>query len=109
MIETTLEIKKNYDNFFDFYSENKTLIYKNVISISTETLKKEEFDNFHLQMTVKGNIEGFETTTVLSFDLPDLDSLLSEVLPYFEENEEYEICQQILDLTKLLSSNNKKM
>lgn len=88
-----LEIDENYQDFNDFYQKNKETIYRNIITLFkglTKTKKK------YLKLLVHSKIEGFTWGTEFVFDKSQRPILINDILPYFEDREEYEICSEIM-------------
>ena len=101
-----LEIDENYKDFNDFYQSNKETIYKNIIDLFkglTKTRKK------YLKLLVHSKIEGFTWGTEFVFDKTQKDILMNDILPYFEEREEYEICTEIVKVYKSIDKNKPKI
>jgi hypothetical protein len=97
-----MEIDENYKDFNDFYQNNKESIYKNIIDLFkglTRTRKR------YLKLLVHSKIEGFTWGTEFVFDKGQKQILMNDILPYFEEREEYEICAEIV---KVYNSIDKK-
>lgn len=94
-----LEIDENYQDFNDFYQNNKETIYRHIIELFkglTKTKKK------YLKLLVHSKIEGFTWGTEFVFDKSRKQILMNDILPFFEEREEYEICSEIVTLYKTL-------
>ena len=98
----TLMIDKNYPDFHSFYAANKKSIYLSIIetfeALSTHNLPS-------LDMRVSAVVDGMKWTTDFTFRKNDAIQLTRDILPFFEENEEYEVCSYIIKLYDLLSSN----
>ena len=100
-----INLESNYQDFPDFYSSNKNLIFKNIVKLFdglTRTRKKE------LKLIVISIIDGFEWSSEFIFDKTRTDLLINDILPYFEENEEYEICAEIRDIIIKLEKKKHK-
>ena len=95
-----LIIKGKYKEFSDFYEKNKEIIYKSIIELFGEfKTSKEETLILHLW----AKIDGMEWDTEFSFSRQESVVLSRDILPYFEENEDYEVCAEILKLKKELT------
>jgi hypothetical protein len=95
-----LIIKGKYKEFGDFYEKNKETIYKSIIELFGEfKTSKEETLILHLW----AKIDGMEWDTEFSFSRQESVVLSRDILPYFEENEDYEVCAEILKLKKELT------
>lgn len=88
-------IKGKYEDFVDFYDENKGNIYKAICDV---------FEGFKgnrkrsLTLYVSALIRGLEWDTEFKFNRNDTVVLTRDVLPYFEQNEDYETCLKIKKL-----------
>jgi hypothetical protein len=90
-----LKITGKYQDFKDFYDENKGTIYKSIIEIYTEFKKSKKQK---LTLNISAEIKGLEWDTEFNFDRSETFVLKRDVLPYFEEIEDYETCKEILNL-----------
>lgn len=89
----TLEYDGDYDSFESFYNENKSEIYESIVSMFEEF--KTTPKNI-LTINMKSTINGIFWNSDISFDKSQFFILKRDILPYFEEVEEYEICNRIL-------------
>jgi hypothetical protein len=94
-----LTIHGKYDNYTDFYAMNKNIIYNNIIDLF-ECFKEDEKKRLVLKLSA--NIENIKWKTDLEFTREEIHILKRDVLPYFEELEEYETCERVINLCKLL-------
>jgi hypothetical protein len=90
-----LSVDGNYKCFSDFYSENKEVIYKNLITLFRNFKKK---DKLKVTLNLNAKINGLEWGTELSFTRNDFHILKRDIMPYFEEIEDYETCAKICNL-----------
>lgn len=93
--------KGKYANFQSFYDENKEEIYRNIIEVYrgfTTTRRK------ILELHVSATIDGFEWDTDFNFYRYDLLPLKKDIMPFFEDIEDYEACSEIIALHKDLTS-----
>lgn len=99
----TLEIKGTYEDFNDFYDENKESIYLAILELFHEfkTTRKK-----NLILFVSAKIKGLDWDTEFKFHKQESIVLTRDVLPYFEETENYEKCAEIKNLYEVLT--NKK-
>lgn len=87
-----LVLKGEYNEFSDFYSVNKVIIYQNIVKL---------FEKFHdhtkdeLILKIFANIKGVDWDTELRFKRKEMSVLMDDVMPYFEELEDYETCGKI--------------
>lgn len=84
-------IKGKYEDFTDFYTENKKPIYENIIEV---------FEGFVgnrkrvLTLYIAAIIRGLEWDTEFKFERNDTIVLTRDVIPFFESIEEYEKCER---------------
>jgi hypothetical protein len=96
-----LNISGNYDDFKDFYDTNKELIYKSIIELFSEFKKTRKKT---LTLCVAARIKGLEWDTEFNFERNETIVLKRDVMPYFEEIEDYETCGEIINLHNELTS-----
>jgi hypothetical protein len=98
-----LEIKGKYEDFNDFYDENKESIYLAILELFNEfkTTRKK-----NLVLFVSAKIKGLDWDTEFKFHKQEAIVLTRDVLPYFEGTENYEKCAEIKNLYEVLT--NKK-
>lgn len=94
-----LTILGKYDNYTDFYSFNKTTIYNNIISLF-ESFKENEKKRLVLKLSA--NIENMKWKTDLEFTREEIYVLKRDILPYFEELEDYETCERVVKLCEII-------
>jgi hypothetical protein len=90
-----ITLKKRYEDFTDFYDENKENIYKSIIEIFQEFKKTKKRK---LSLYVVANINDLSWDTEFNFTRKDTIVLKRDVMPYFEEIEDYTTCCLIRDL-----------
>lgn len=95
-----LIIEQNYSTFQDFYKNEKPKIYKKIAEIFEDSLRQDNEVKLLVLAKVNGII--FDTTFTISKNSRSL--LTDNVIPYFEQTEEYEICGRLL---KILSEREK--
>jgi hypothetical protein len=90
-----LEIKDNYNDFTEFYDANKGTIYKSILDVFEElkTSRKKT-----LSLLVVSEIGGLEWDTEFNFSKSQNKILVRDVMPYFEQIEDYETCSKIKNL-----------
>jgi hypothetical protein len=96
----SLELKGKYNDFTDFYDENKRIIYESIFDVFKEfrnTKKKK------LTLFVSAKIRGLEWDTEFNFHKEESVVLKRDLMPYFEEIEDYETCNEINNLYKELT------
>ena len=97
-----LEINVSYKNFTDFYSENKYNIYKGLVNIFQRIID----DGIEqMEFVIKTNINELPFISRTAYTLESKDLLNVVFLPYFEEMEDYETCNQIKQLLLVLKIN----
>jgi len=94
-----LSIKGKYNEFSDFYDVNKVVIYKNILKLFTSFKDKE---NTTLVLTISAKIKGLDWETDLKFTRDEINVLKRDIMPYFEEIEDYETCGKICKLHETL-------
>lgn len=95
-----LNIKGKYNEFSDFYDVNKVVIYKNILKLFKELKNKEKNT---LILTISAKIKGLDWETDLRFQREELIVLKRDIMPYFEQIEDYETCGEICELYTKLS------
>ena len=96
----SLELKGKYNDFTDFYDENKRIIYESIFDVFKEfrnTKKKK------LTLFVSAKIRELEWDTEFNFHKEESVVLKRDLMPYFEEIEDYETCNEINNLYKELT------
>ena len=96
-----LKLSGNYEDFKDFYDDNKEIIYKSIIELFTG-FKKTRRKN--LTLLVAAKIKGLDWDTEFNFNRKETVVLKRDVMPYFEEIEDYETCGEIINLHNELTS-----
>jgi len=96
-----LEYKTNYDSFTDFYDTNKSEIYNTIVEIFDEFRKT---NKIVLSFSVESTIGGLLWSSDFTFSKDQAFVLKRDILPYFEQNEDYEACAKIIELSKELIS-----
>lgn len=96
-----LKFEGEYDGFTDFYSENKTEIYRAIIELFND-FKNNKKKTLNLGISAK--IKGLDWDTEFSFKRNETVILTRDVIPYFENMEDYEMCSEIIELHKDLTS-----
>ena len=91
-----LKIEGKYYEFNDFYDSNKELIYKSIIELFHEFKKTRKKT---LTLYVSAKIKGLEWDTEFNFTKNESFVLKRDLMPFFEDNEDYETCSEILSLT----------
>jgi hypothetical protein len=95
-----LKLEGKYKDFTDFYDENKETIYKSIIDVFKEF---KETKKTKLTLNISAKIKGLEWDTEFNFDRSETIVLKRDVMPYFEEIEDYETCGEVLKLYDCLT------
>jgi hypothetical protein len=93
--DITLNIIKKYDNFNEYYNDNKFLIYSQVLDmfkLLSSTKKRK------VKLLVTGLIGEINFETLYIYNKNKKDILKNTLLPYFKKNEEYEKCDEIIKI-----------
>ena len=102
-------VKGKYKNFEDFLDKNKDMIYGGIIDSFKELLNtKKRRIKYTVNATVRlsdHEIVEWKTEFLLLKKEPNI--LLEHIMPHFEENEDYEMCSEILNLHKDLTKLKK--
>lgn len=101
-----LFLEGRYKDFNDFYDENKLVIYKSIIDIFLEFKKTRKKT---LTLNISAKIKGLDWDTEFTFNRDETIVLKRDVLPYFEDIEDYESCSEILNLYKDLTFKEEKV
>lgn len=97
----SLNYTKSFESFDDFYGTNKPEIYKSIINIFEEFQKT---DTKVLSLGFSASIHGHQWGTHITLEREQYFILKRDVLPYFEQIEDYETCQRIVKLHNKLVS-----
>lgn len=95
-----LKYEKNYESFGDFYDTNKREIYKSIIELFGEFKKTRKRI---LTLKISAKITGLDWDTDFNFRKEELIVLQRDIMPFFEDTEDYETCSEILNLHKELT------
>jgi hypothetical protein len=90
-----LEYHGNYQTFEDFYSEHKSEIYESIVSIFEKF--KSSSKNV-LTINLRATIGSVFWNSDLAFTRDQFFILKRDILPFFEEEEDYEICCRIMKI-----------
>lgn len=96
----TLHIDGEYDGWKDFYEPNKEMIYKSIISIYEE-FKNTRKKTLSLRLTTQFKHADWDTD--IEFQRDETIVLKRDILPFFEDSEDYEICSKVINLHKELT------
>ena len=99
-LQKLIIIDRNYIDFPTFYKNEKRTIYFGYID-AFEALNNLKCSI--IPITVHYLIEEQEFITRLKAERTNIDRLIENILPFFEQLEEYETCSKILKLHKLLN------
>jgi len=96
-----LNFKDEYNSYFEFYNINKPVIYEAIVCVFEEFKRisnKNKNNDRVIILRLDVTIEGVQWSNNLGFTSEQYFVLKRDILPYFEENENYEICDRILKL-----------
>ena len=93
------EVTKPYSNFRSLYDDNRREIYFNIVKIFDELTRTHKKS---LILSIKSDLGGLNWDTEFKFLKTDYEILSDAILDFFEDNEEYEICNDIIDIIKKL-------
>lgn len=96
-----LDYKDHYKSFDDFYGLKKEQIYLAIVDLfaAFSNTKKNI-----LSLKITANISDMVWDTEFKFSKKEFFVLKRDIMPHFEENENYEVCSRIISLDKELSS-----
>ncbi len=95
-----LIFKKKFKSYHQFHTENKEKIYKSIIDLFKEF---QIVKNKNLSVLISATIENIEWTTELNFNRNEYHVLKKDLMPFFEDIEDYETCSQIITISKNLT------
>jgi hypothetical protein len=95
-----LKFEKNYESFSEFYDTNKKEIYRSIIDLFSEFKKTRKRI---LTLKISAQIMGLDWDTDFNFRKEESIVLQRDLMPFFEDNEDYETCSEILNLHKELT------
>jgi len=95
----TIKIKGAYDGFNEFYKKNQEVILDGILDVFNE-FKITDKKKLTFLIKVNLNIEDGETMwdSEFTFTRNDYPVLIKEVIPFYEEKENYEKCLEIMNL-----------
>jgi hypothetical protein len=94
-----LDIEGKYIDFTDFYGVNKIIIYNNIINLFEDFKDK---NKKLLVLKLSANIQNIEWKTELEFSRKEIYILKRDILPFFEEIEDYETCEKVSKLCETI-------
>jgi len=94
-----LDIEGKYIDFTDFYGVNKIIIYNNIINLFEDFKDKKKK---LLVLELSANIQNIEWKTELEFSRKEIYILKRDILPFFEEIEDYETCEKVSKLCETI-------
>lgn len=96
----SLELKGKFKDFTDFYDDNKETIYKSILDVFKEFKKTNEKT---LTLYISAKISGLSWDTEFNFNKEEAIVLKRDLMPFFEDIEDYETCNEIKNLYKDLT------
>jgi hypothetical protein len=98
-----LSLKGDYKGFNEFYGEHKETIYRAIINLFKSFKRK---DKMKVVLILSAKINGLQWETELKFSRKESFVLTRDILPFFEDGEDYETCGEITNLyQKILTIN----
>jgi hypothetical protein len=92
----TIQLKEQqYKNFKELYETNKGDIYQGVFDIYTELKNSRKRS---LMLLVTSNMGSLEWETEFDFSKNEYEILMEQLIPYYEDIEDYEKCVEIKNL-----------
>lgn len=96
-----LNLKGKYNDFPTFYLQNKEIIYRTIIEVF-EAFKTKNDSN--LLLVVSAKIEDISWKTEFNFTKHESIVIMKrDIIPFFEEIEDYETCNTIKKLHRELT------
>jgi hypothetical protein len=95
-----LIFSEKYKSYTEFHLKNKEEIYKSIVELFKNFI---DTKNKTQSIIISATIENIEWTTELIFNKKEFNVLKNDIMPYFEDNEDYEMCSEIINVTKNLT------
>lgn len=90
-----LIFKKKYEDFSDFYDNNKENIYNSIIDLF-EYFK--QTNKSCLKLKINAKVNNIDWDTEFNFNRDEYFILKRDIMPYFEQSENYEMCSKIVQI-----------
>lgn len=90
-----LSFKNDYSSYYEFAEDTKKYIYNSIYNIFQKLKSNKENE---LKLTISAKIEGCEWNTDLNFSRQDIIVIKRDLIPYYEKNEDYEMCSNLKNL-----------
>lgn len=90
-----LSFKNDYQSYHEFAEDTRTDIY-NTIYIIFQKLKTDK--EKEMKLIISAKIEGIDWSTDLNFTKHDTIVIKRDLIPYFEQKEDYEMCSNLKEL-----------
>lgn len=98
----SLVIESNYPDFHDFYNENKIHVYQAIVEVFKSFLNTKKKN---LSLRIDAKIKGIDWNSDFNFNAQkDAIVLMRDIMPFFIENEMYEVCAEIRHIYIQLTS-----
>lgn len=91
-----------YKDFKDFFEINKETIFKSIVDLFIDF--RDEKNQKNLELRVAAKIKGLDWDTKFDFKREESIVLVRDIMPYFEEIEDYETCFKIYKLHQELTN-----
>ena len=95
----TLKIEGDYNDFQTFYDRNKKLIYDSIFDTLSGFVV---LDTKRLSLFVSSKIKDECWETEFNFKRNDYPILKRDLMPFYEQVEDYEMCEKIIKLHEKL-------
>jgi hypothetical protein len=96
----SLDLDNNYQSFDHYYTDSKEIIFQSIVKLFKGFL---DTDKNELILHIISSIEGLAWETDFTFTRDQYEILKRDVLPYFEDSEDFDTCIQIRELYKKLN------
>ena len=95
----TITFKNKFNDYGTFMEASRDPIYRTILSAFKELKEKEK-----VAVSITANVDSTEFESEIEFTKLNLDILRDVVNPYFEEIEDYETCNKVIQLLSDLQS-----
>jgi len=96
-----ITIDGSYSDITTFYHKNKKVIYDSIVERFSDFILDKNLTESMLTLSTKIEDEAWDTELI--FKRADYIILKRDLMPFYEEIEDYETCNRILELQKLFT------
>lgn len=96
----SLDLNNNYQSFDHYYTDSKEIIFKSIVKLFQGFV---DTDNNELTLHIMSSIGGLAWDTDFTFTKDQYPILKSDILPFFENNDDFDVCIEIRELYKKLN------